>query len=76
MRIVMALIGALCIVLGIGIMEHAQSAIHEIEAGILFLMFVVAFASVGIMDAIEKQTTYLGKVYKYETIRRGDGKEG
>lgn len=55
MKYVLIVIGALMIFSGFGILSSAKSAIHEIEAFIMFLIASVLISSASIIMAIEKK---------------------
>lgn len=56
MRIVLLIVGILVLFFGFAIMSGAKSAIHEIEAFILFLISVVLITSSEIIASINKLT--------------------
>ena len=55
MKYVLIVFGALMIFSGFGILSSAKSAIHEIEAFIMFLIASVLISSASIIMAIEKK---------------------
>lgn len=55
MKYVLIVFGALMIFSGFGILSSAKSAIHEIEAFIMFLIASVLISSSSIIMAIEKK---------------------
>ena len=55
MKYVLIVFGALMIFSGFGILSSAKSAIHEIEAFIMFLIASVLISSASIIVAIEKK---------------------
>ena len=55
MKYVLIVFGALIIFSGFGILSSAKSAIHEIEAFIMFLIASVLISSASIIMAIEKK---------------------
>ena len=55
MKYVLIVFGALMIFSGFGILSSAKSAIHEIEAFIMFLIASVLISSASIIMSIEKK---------------------
>ena len=55
MKYVLIVFGALMIFSGFGILSSAKSAIHEVEAFIMFLIASVLISSASIIMAIEKK---------------------
>lgn len=60
MRFFLFLLSVLAFLAGVTILAQAKSAIHEIESGILFLIFAVFLSGAAIVDAVhnlmEKQS--------------------
>jgi len=56
MRVLLSILAIIALLLGAVIFSGAQSAIHEIEALLLFLIFAVFTSGAGIVDAINKQS--------------------
>ena len=54
MKSLLFLLSALAFLGGAAILANAASAIHEIEAFILFLIFAVFLSGAGIIEAISK----------------------
>jgi hypothetical protein len=54
MGTILLIISGLSFLIGIVLTSIAQSAIHEIEAGLAFLIFVVALAGGGILSKLEQ----------------------
>ena len=54
MRIFLALVGILAFVIGLWLLGTAKSALHEIEAFVLLLIFVVCCSGTGIIEAIDR----------------------
>jgi hypothetical protein len=52
MRILLFLLGNLAFLVGAGILAGAKSAIHEIEAFILFLIGAVFISGAGVVEAV------------------------
>jgi hypothetical protein len=55
MKWILVLWAMIAAALGLFILSHSQSAIHEIEAGIAAIVFTVALAGVAIVFAIEEK---------------------
>jgi hypothetical protein len=53
MRIFLLIIGILAFVLGLATLGVAKSAVHEIEAYILFVIFAVCLAGAAVVEAID-----------------------
>jgi len=54
MKVILVILGMLALLGGIGIFGNAKSAVHEIEAFILILIFATSVGSAGIVDAVDK----------------------
>jgi hypothetical protein len=54
MGIVLLIWGVLAAVYGLIVLGAAKSAVHEIEAGLGFLIATVAFGCAGIIDAVNR----------------------
>jgi uncharacterized paraquat-inducible protein A len=54
MKLACMVLGVLGLLLGLAIAAGAKSAVHEIEAGIGFLIFATSLGAYGIIDAIER----------------------
>jgi hydrogenase/urease accessory protein HupE len=54
MRYLLAVVGVLALLVGLVMAAAAKSAIHEIEAGIGFLIFATTIGAVGIMGSIDR----------------------
>jgi 4-hydroxybenzoate polyprenyltransferase len=52
MRVLLFLLAILALLAGAGILTGAQSAIHEIEAFILFLISAVFMSGAGVVEAV------------------------
>jgi len=52
MRVLLFLLSILAFLVGIGILVSAKSAIHEIEAFILFLISAVFISGAGVVEAV------------------------
>lgn len=52
MRLILFLFSVLALLAGSGILAGAKSAIHEIEAFILFLIAAVLFSAAAVIDSI------------------------
>jgi len=64
MRILLFILAILAFLAGGSVLAAAQSAIHEIEAFILFLIAAVFFSGAGIVEAVvllRKDMAYLSK---------------
>lgn len=59
MRIMLFILAILAFLAGFGILASAKSAVHEIEAFVLFATAAVLFGSAGIIEAINTQTKKL-----------------
>jgi len=55
MRFLLALLAVLALFAGIGILVNAKSAIHEIEALVIFLTSAVLLSGAGIIDTLVRQ---------------------
>ena len=54
MKLACMVIGVLGFLLGLAIAAGAKSAVHEIEAGICFLIFATSLGAYGIIGAVER----------------------
>lgn len=54
MRVVLLVIGVLGLIFGMFVFANAQSAVHEIEGMIAFVIFAVSLAGAGIVSALER----------------------
>lgn len=52
MRILLFILAILAFLVGVSILNAAKSAIHEIEAFILFLMSAVFISGAGVVEAV------------------------
>jgi hypothetical protein len=54
MKYAFVIVGVVALLLGLAMAAMAKSAIHEIEAGIAFLIFAVMIGSAGVMGALDR----------------------
>lgn len=54
MKVFLAIMGLLALLGGVGVFGNSKSAVHEIEAFILILIFAVCMGSAGIIEAVDK----------------------
>ena len=54
MKYAFLVVGFLAMLVGLAMAAMAKGAIHEIEAGIAFLIFAVMMGAVGIMGALDR----------------------
>jgi hypothetical protein len=54
MKLACMVLGVLGLLLGLAIAAGAKSAVHEIEAGIGFLIFAISLGAYGVIGAVER----------------------
>jgi len=61
-KAILIVAGAISLLWGMGIWITAESAIHEIEALNMFIIFIISVVGCGIIQAIEKVISTIGQI--------------